>query len=91
MAGDLQCRRMHEESRSLDTAVERLASEQEHMRGEVRQVREDMRQLREDIRGDFREVREDLRRLDNRIFQTLLGVLATLATSVGALITALVA
>jgi hypothetical protein len=75
---------MREESASLAIAVERLAAEQEHARGELRQLREDMRE-------EFREVREDLRRLDNRIFQTLLGILATLATAVGALIAAFVA
>lgn len=75
---------MHEESRSLEVALERLASEQEHTRAELRQ-------LREGVRDEFREVREDLRHLDNRVFQTLLAVLATLATAVGSLIAAIVA
>jgi hypothetical protein len=86
---------MHEESRSLDIAVERLAVVQEQTREDLRVLREDVRAefqtVREEFRGELRELRQDIRRLDNRIFQTLLGVLATLATAVGALITALIA
>jgi hypothetical protein len=82
---------MHEESRSRDMAIERLATTVEHTQAELRQLREDFRGESGWVRSEFRELRQDIRRLDNRIFQTLLGVLATLATAIGALITSLVA
>jgi hypothetical protein len=82
---------MHEESRTVYVAVAQLAAGQEQTREELRQLREDFRGESGWVRSEFRELRQDIRRLDNRIFQTLLGVLATLATAVGALITALVA
>lgn len=58
---------------------------------EIGNTRAEMRQLREDVRAELGPLREDLRHVDDRIFQTLLGVLATLATAVGALTAAIVA
>ena len=42
------------------------------------------------LSADMVEVKQDIRRLDDRIFQVLVVQLATLATAVGSLVTALV-
>jgi hypothetical protein len=50
-------------------------------------------ELRADVRhlaSDVAEVRQDLRRLDGRLFQMLILQVATLATLVASLVTALV-
>jgi len=50
-------------------------------------------ELRADVRhlaSDMAEVRQDVRRIDGRVFQMLLLQVATLATLLAALVTALV-
>jgi hypothetical protein len=51
-------------------------------------------ELRADVRhlaADVGEIRADIRRLDERLFQLLLGQVATLAAALGAIVAALVA
>jgi hypothetical protein len=53
----------------------------------VAEMRADVRHLA----SDMTELRQDVRRIDGRVFQTLLLQVATLATLLAALVTALVA
>jgi hypothetical protein len=53
----------------------------------VAELRADVRHLAADVAG----MRVDIRRLDERLFQLLLGQVATLAAALGALVAALVA
>jgi hypothetical protein len=57
-------------------------------------LREEMAELRATVThqsADLVEVKQDIRRLDGRIFQLMLVQLATLATALGSLATALLA
>ncbi len=56
----------------------------------VAETRADVRHLQTDVADLRRELRHDVRRLDGRVFQLLLVQLATLATALGSLVTALV-
>jgi hypothetical protein len=53
----------------------------------VAEMRADVRHLAADVAG----IRGDIRRLDERLFQLLLGQVATLAAALGAIVAALVA
>jgi hypothetical protein len=68
---------MHEESRHLEVELAAVRATVERLAVEQERTRQ--------------ELRADIRRLDDRLFQTQLAVLATLATTIGALVTALVA
>jgi hypothetical protein len=57
-------------------------------------MREEIAELRATVTHlatDLVEVKQDIRRLDNRIFQLMLVQVATLATALGSLATALLA
>ena len=56
----------------------------------VAELRADVRHLTSDEAEFRQEVRQDIRRLDGRVFQMLLLQVATLATLVASLVTALV-
>ena len=62
---------------AIRATVERLAIEQEHMRAE--------------LRAGLARLDGRIERVEDRLFLTQLAVLATLATTIGALIVALVA
>lgn len=68
---------MHEESRRLEVDVAAIRATVEQLALEQQRTRE--------------ELRTDIHRLDDRIFLTLLAILATLATTIGALVAAIVA
>lgn len=61
------------------------------MRVMIEQLAPDLGRTRHELREDIHELRVDLRHVENRLFQTQLAVLATLATTIGALVAALVA
>ena len=56
-------------------------------------LREDFAEMRATIghiQGDIAELKQDVRRLDDRLFQMMLLQLGTLATSLAAIVTAVV-
>ncbi len=58
-------------------------------RSDVRHLSSGLAELRQDVRAGMAELRQDVRRLDGRLFQLLSTQVATLATALGALLTAI--
>ena len=61
-----------------------------HLGADLAQFRQDVRAEVVAVRSEVADVRQDLRRLDGRVFQLLLGQVATLATVLTTLVALLV-
>jgi hypothetical protein len=67
-----------------------LREDMGELRANVVHLGADLAPFRQDVRTELADVRQDLRRLDGRVFQLLLGQIATLATVLTTLVALLV-